>query len=191
MPVAFLAMFARQIRANTGQYQNIPPISRRCQFRWSMLWAVVEIVWNIESRLLPRGSKFYVYCLWLCKSPCAFFPFGLKVLILKYLALKYKEPTCFKICMVQCDGMSYALLSLDFSWEMNDRVLLMLCWWWDKNLHSWFIWKACYQSTHESAFPSYFCLDFVSFRLAPFCENIFLNFCVTELAFLVIILPSL
>ena len=129
MPVAFLAMFARQIRANTGQYQNIPPISRRCQFRWSMLWAVVEIVWNIESRLLPRGSKFYVYCLWLCKSPCAFFPFGLKVLILKYLALKYKEPTCFKICMVQCDGMSYALLSLDFSWEMNDRLLLMLCWW--------------------------------------------------------------
>ena len=44
------------------------------------------------------------------KAPVLSFPFGLKVLILKYLALKYKEPTCFKIRMVQCDGMSYALL---------------------------------------------------------------------------------
>lgn len=44
------------------------------------------------------------------KAPVLSFPFGLKVLILKYLALKYKEPTCLKICMMQCDGKSHALL---------------------------------------------------------------------------------
>lgn len=44
------------------------------------------------------------------KAPVLSFPFGLKVLILKYLALKCKEPTCLKICMMQCDGKSHALL---------------------------------------------------------------------------------
>lgn len=44
------------------------------------------------------------------KAPVLSFPFDLKVLILKYLALKYKEPTCLKISTVQCDGKSYVLL---------------------------------------------------------------------------------